>query len=301
MPTIAITEITQGTLTGTGVFDKLMASVTAHLDDQYSKGRITGAEYATVYLGAVQSAMQQSVSFVLGEQQAELALTQLNDTLITSSKQREEISQRIVLVDTQVSEQLDDTLRANTQLTDTLTTSLKQREQLDNQIDLIHVQMAEAVDGTTRANVQLQDGLTTAVKQRDQITSAVALSAAQVAETTAGTTRTDLQSAQDILLKTQQTLKTSSEKAMLDKKALTEVQQAVLVTKQQDLYVAQKNGFARDAEQKAAKLVSELWQISKGTDPNGHTLPISNTQIGTTLKNAVRSAGIDYAVVADMP
>ena len=301
MPTIAITEITQGTLTGTGVFDKLMASVTAHLDDQYSKGRITGAEYATVYLGAVQSAMQQSVSFVLGEQQAELALTQLNDTLITSSKQREEISQRIVLVDTQVSEQLDGTLRANTQLTDTLTTSLKQREQLDNQIDLIHVQMAEAVDGTTRANVQLQDGLTTAVKQRDQITSAVALSAAQVAETTAGTTRTDLQSAQDLLLKSQQILKTSSEKAMLDKKALTEVQQAVLVTKQQDLYVAQKNGFARDAEQKAAKLVSELWQISKGTDPNGHTLPISNTQIGTTLKNAVRSAGIDYDVVADMP
>jgi len=301
MPTIAITEITQGTLTGTGVFDKLMASVTAHLDDQYSKGRITGAEYATVYLGAVQSAMQQSVSFVLGEQQAELALTQLNDTLITSSKQREEISQRIVLVDTQVSEQLDGTLRANTQLTDTLTTSLKQREQLDNQIDLIHVQMAEAVDGTTRANVQLQDGLTTAVKQRDQITSAVALSAAQVAETTAGTTRTDLQSAQDLLLKSQQILKTSSEKAMLDKKVLTEVQQAILVSKQQDLYVAQKNGFARDAEQKAAKLVSELWQISKGTDPNGHTLPISNTQIGTTLKNAVRSAGIDYAVVADMP
>jgi len=301
MPTIAITEITQGTLTGTGVFDKLMASVTAHLDDQYSKGRITGAEYATVYLGAVQSAMQQSVSFVLGEQQAELALTQLNDTLITSSKQREEISQRIVLVDTQVSEQLDGTLRANTQLTDTLTTSLKQREQLDNQIDLIHVQMAEAVDGTTRANVQLQDGLTTAVKQRDQITSAVALSAAQVAETTAGTTRTDLQSAQDLLLKSQQILKTSSEKAMLDKKVLTEVQQAILVAKQQDLYVAQKNGFARDAEQKAAKLVSELWQISKGTDPNGHTLPISNTQIGTTLKNAVRSAGIDYAVVADMP
>lgn len=301
MPTIAITEITQGTLTGTGVFDKLMASVTAHLDDQYSKGRITGAEYATVYLGAVQSAMQQSVSFVLGEQQAELALTQLNDTLITSSKQREEISQRIVLVDTQVSEQLDGTLRANTQLTDTLTTSLKQREQLDNQIDLIHVQMAEAVDGTTRANVQLQDGLTTAVKQRDQITSAVALSAAQVAETTANTTRTDLQSAQDLLLKSQQILKTSSEKAMLDKKVLTEVQQAILVAKQQDLYVAQKNGFARDAEQKAAKLVSELWQISKGTDPNGHTLPISNTQIGTTLKNAVRSAGIDYAVVADMP
>ena len=301
MPTIAITEITEGTLSGAGVFDKLMASVTAHLTDQYSKGRITGAEYATVYLGAVQSAMQQSVSFVLGEQQAEMALTKLNDDLISGSKQREEINSRIVLVDTQVQEQLDGTSRANIQLQDALNTSLKQRVQIDNQIDLIHVQMAESVDGTSRANVQLQDGLDTAAKQRDQLVSAVALSTAQVAETTAGTTRNDLQSTKDLLVKAQQVLKMGSEKTVLDKKALTEVQQTLLVTKQQDLYVAQKDGFARDAEQKAAKLVSEIWQIAKGTDPNAYTIPVSNTEIGNVLKNAVRGTGIDYATLANMP
>lgn len=295
MPTIDITEITQGKLTGTGVFDKLMASVTAHLDDQYNKGRIKGAEYASVYLGAVQSAMQQSVSFVLGEQQAELALTQLNDGLITSAKQREEINSRIVLVDTQIQEQLDGTARANTQLSDALVTSLKQRVQTDSQIDLIHVQMAESVDGTTRANVQLQDGLDTSAKQRDQITSAVALSAAQVLEVAANTARSDLQSTQDLLVKAQQVNKMTSERTVLDKKALTEVEQTILVTKQQDLYIAQKDGFARDAEQKAAKLVSEIWQIAKGTDPNAYTIPVTNTEIGNVLKNAVRGTGLEYS------
>ena len=88
---------------------------------------------------------------------------------------------------------------------------------------------------------------------------------------------------------------------MLEKKALTEAEQTVLVTKQQELYTAQKDGFARDAEQKAAKLVSEIWQISKGTDPNGYVLGVSDTEVGTVLKNAVRSSGIDYAAILAMP
>ena len=297
MPTIPITDVTEGTLLGTGVFDKLMATITVHLTEQHTKGRITGAEYASVYLGAVQSAMQQSVSFVLGEQQAELALTQLNDSLVTSAKQREEVNSRIVLVDTQVQEQLDGTLRANTQLQDALTTSLKQRVQIDNQIDLIHVQMAEAVDGTTRANTQLQDGLVTAIKQREQIVSAIALSSKQEAEVTANTIRSDAQSTQDLLVKAGQVLKMTGEKLVLDKKALTEAEQTILVTRQQDLYTAQKNGFARDAEQKAAKLVSEIWQIAKGTDPNAYTIPVTNDEIGNVLKNAVRGTGLEYSTV----
>jgi hypothetical protein len=297
MNTIPITEVTEGTLAGQGVFDKLMATVTVHLSEQYRSNRITGAEYASVYLGAVQSAMQHSISFVLGEQQAELAVRQLEDSLITGAKQREEIDTRIVLVDTQVQEQLDGTLRANTQLQDSLSTSLKQRAQMDNQIDLIHVQMAEALDGTTRANTQLQDALVTALKQRTQIDSAVALSATQLIEQTASTVRSDAQSTLDLLVKASQVLKMTSEKEVLDGKALTEAEQTILVQRQQELYTAQKDGFARDAEQKAAKLVSEIWQIAKGTDPNAYTIPVTNEEIGNVLKNAVRGTGLEYSTV----
>ena len=68
-----VTTSTDGkyTVTGTGVFDDLMEAVNAHLDAQFNLGRLTGADYATVYLGAVQSSMQQSVAFILGKQQAD--------------------------------------------------------------------------------------------------------------------------------------------------------------------------------------------------------------------------------------
>jgi hypothetical protein len=340
MSAIDITEITEGTVAGKGAFDKLMAAITAHLDVQYKAGHIKGAEYASVYLGALQSAAQQSVTFVLGEHQAQLALTQLNDTLITSAKerveldtrivllnaqtqeqldstlranteldranlqledtlrssakQRAEIDTRIVLLDAQIQEQLDSTTRSNSQLNDSLLTSLKQRVQTDSQIDLINVQMAEAVDGTTRANIQVQDGLDTSEKQREQMGHASDLSIKQALEVVAGTTRDDLATTQDNLVKAAQVLKLSADVSVLNKKAITETAQALLVGEQKDLYTAQTTGFARDAEQKAAKLVSEIWQISKGTDPNGYDIPVPVTQIGYILKNTVKAAGIDY-------
>ena len=52
-------------VTGSGIFDDLMESINVHLDAQFKLGRITGAEYATVYVGAMQSALQNAASFAL--------------------------------------------------------------------------------------------------------------------------------------------------------------------------------------------------------------------------------------------
>ena len=71
MAEILITELTQGTVEGSGYFDELMKAVTAHLELQHKLGRIKGADYSTVYLGAMQWAMQQAVAFALGRQQAD--------------------------------------------------------------------------------------------------------------------------------------------------------------------------------------------------------------------------------------
>ncbi len=63
-------------VTGDGVLDDIMEVITSHLDAQYALGRITGTEYATVYLGAMQAAIQQSVTLLLGMEKtnAEVAL-----------------------------------------------------------------------------------------------------------------------------------------------------------------------------------------------------------------------------------
>ena len=55
---------------GTGNFDNLMKVVTLHLEKQFTDGRITGTDYATVYLGAFQSTLAQAVNFTLNMNKA---------------------------------------------------------------------------------------------------------------------------------------------------------------------------------------------------------------------------------------
>ncbi len=85
----ALTTSTDGkyTVTGTGVFDDLMESVNVHLDAQYNLGRITGADYATVYLGAMQSAIQTSASFVVGAAKGNAEISLINQKEITEYAQ----------------------------------------------------------------------------------------------------------------------------------------------------------------------------------------------------------------------
>ena len=65
------TTVGTGTATdGAGNFDELMKVVTLHLEKQFTDGRITGTDYATVYLGAFQSTLAQAVSFTLNMNKA---------------------------------------------------------------------------------------------------------------------------------------------------------------------------------------------------------------------------------------
>ena len=69
--TINIEEVTDNVVTtnnvvtGDGVFDKLMETVNTHIDAQFKLNRIKGSDYATVYLGAMQSVIAQSIQFAL--------------------------------------------------------------------------------------------------------------------------------------------------------------------------------------------------------------------------------------------
>lgn len=62
---IVLNDLTSGTVTGTGIFDRLMQATKAHLEAEYAKGRIKGPEYATVYLGALDNVMANAMQFLL--------------------------------------------------------------------------------------------------------------------------------------------------------------------------------------------------------------------------------------------
>lgn len=62
---ITIDDLTKNEVEGTGIFDELMRSVKAHLNEEYDAKRITDVNYSSVYLGALQSTMSQAVEFLL--------------------------------------------------------------------------------------------------------------------------------------------------------------------------------------------------------------------------------------------
>ena len=67
---ISVDDLTAGVVDGSGVFDKIMSSLNAHMGVQFEKGRITSGDYAKVYLGAVQSGISQGIQFLLSKDKA---------------------------------------------------------------------------------------------------------------------------------------------------------------------------------------------------------------------------------------
>lgn len=78
------------TVTGDGVFDRLMETVNTHLDAQFKLNRITGTEYATVYLGALQSAIQQAVAYTTGQERTNAEVALLGQKEITEYAQTQQ-------------------------------------------------------------------------------------------------------------------------------------------------------------------------------------------------------------------
>lgn len=85
-------DLTTKEVTGDGVFDKLMETATKHINAQFDKNRINGADYATVYLGMMQSVLAQSAQFALQKdtQSAQEALTNAQKDETLSKTIREE-------------------------------------------------------------------------------------------------------------------------------------------------------------------------------------------------------------------
>lgn len=77
-------DITSKEVDGTGVFDVMMAGIRAHLELEYEKNRITGAEYAKAYVALTQAALANAVQFALGRDQVFWASAKAQAETITA-------------------------------------------------------------------------------------------------------------------------------------------------------------------------------------------------------------------------
>lgn len=84
---IDVSLITAGTVNGDGVFDVMMKAVVAHLEVEYKNKRINSDVYPNVYLGALQSTLQQAVLFATQIPEVERKAALLEQQLKTEAQQ----------------------------------------------------------------------------------------------------------------------------------------------------------------------------------------------------------------------
>lgn len=230
MTSLTITDLTTSDVNGTGVFDKLMQSVESHIQQEFNRNRIKGPEYATVYLGALQSTLDQSIRFLFDKDDAALKAKQL------------------VLMDAQIAE-----MQARVSLT---------------------TQQA--------ANAILEGNLLS--KQVEKLTAELSLIGNQELKTVAETS----------LL----TQKTETEKAQVNG---TGVLEGSILGRQMELYKNQADGFLRDAEQRATKIMAETFSIRHSMDSNGNPANPENRlqdkYVGSAIRELLKGVKVDVAAL----
>lgn len=206
---IVLADLTSATVSGNGVFDVLMRANKAHLEEEFSKGRIKGPEYATVYLGSLDTVMNAALQFLLQKDKISLEAQLLEQQILVSQQQVLKSQQEVL--------------------------------QIQAQVALLTQQKANAIiEGTVLAATQCK-----------------------------------LTAEYDVLMLTKD--KTAQETNLLLQKVVTERAQVTslgvdadsVVGKQKALYAAQTAGFTRDAEQKAAKVMVDSWNVRRTTDEHG--------------------------------
>ena len=89
---IEITDLTNGSVqnnewTGSGIFDVLINAVNKNIEIQCDSGRITTAEYGSVYSQSIQAVIAQSIEFILRKKLVESQIDNANKDLELKEEQ----------------------------------------------------------------------------------------------------------------------------------------------------------------------------------------------------------------------
>ena len=82
---------------GTGIFDVIIKAANENIKIQHKTSRITGAEYAEVYLGTMQSAISEAMKFILNKKTIEKGLEAQDVSIAISEVQLAENTEKWAL------------------------------------------------------------------------------------------------------------------------------------------------------------------------------------------------------------
>lgn len=253
---LVIGDLTTGVVNGTGVFDKLMTSLVAHLKVEYEANRISGAEYTKAYVGVVGAALQTATQFLMTKDQA-----YWGSLLVQAQAKTADVG----LITARIELETARVQAARVQF-----------EAETAKVNYGLVKMKIASEDVTYSNLTKQ-GEGISIQNENLTKQGVGLDF----------TNSDILPKQAMLLAEQgevqraQTLNTRSD-------GVTTV--VGVAGKQKDLYTQQIDSYKRDAEYKIVKVFSDAWIAQKTLD-EGLTAPsqFTNTEINEVLV-AARSA-----------
>lgn len=88
-------------VSGSGIFDTLMVTVSKHIEAQYREGRILGTEYSTVYLGALQAVLDLSTKILLEKDLIAKQAEEIDSRISVNNKQIEKLTSDIFIAEEQ--------------------------------------------------------------------------------------------------------------------------------------------------------------------------------------------------------
>ena len=254
-------DLTGGEVEGSGLFDELMRTVKAHLEVEFDKGAITGDSYAQVYLGSLQAVLQTASQYVLTMELTNQQILKLQEEVQQAQKQNEllELQKEQLRIANETAQYTLDNLLPQQMIKGTAEITLLNTQNINMEANtaLVEKQM-QKVDAETSMTG----------KQEDLVDEQILAAKDMTRNPTGGINKVNYD-------------KIVAENALLAQRKLTEVAQTVgdattvrgLVGSQISLVEAQKDGFHRDAEQKAAKIFSDAYSVAYTTTPeeSGYT------------------------------
>ena len=91
--TLDITKLTECTLEGSGVLDKLLHTARVHLQDEFQQGRITGKEYSNAYIAIYDRMVQSAIAYTLAAEKAPYEIAQLEAQTALTEEQRKQVEE----------------------------------------------------------------------------------------------------------------------------------------------------------------------------------------------------------------
>lgn len=274
-----VTKAAAGT-PGTGIFDLLMENINLYLQQEYNSGRITGAEYATVYLGALDSVLNQAVAFGLTRQEADKKAELLNVQISEANERIEEVTSRTAKNYEDIKASQEKTLRENLLNNSVIT-------KITEETDLIIAQEAEVLSKTARESLEsenriasLNHDISIKAEQNFKLNEQNGIPTINYKYYVNGTdgattTTTNLSNVVGPVLGTSMVAGAGESIVSLEKEIL----------KSKDLLVeAQTLGFKSDTKQKVLKLMTDGYAVN---------LSVSGT---ANVPEAVQDASIDQLV-----